>query len=173
VCPQTVGGEHAESFTKHNLTISADCLSLNVFTPHYNCTNEKLPVLVLLHGGEFKHGSSADFGYYGLFDNAVLRGHVVVTLNLHLTALVCRHILHGTVSNQPTSRLLSYQPVQLWLLQAVYNSPYNEAEMQIMRTGTEKLWDENGPQFFTVDRENFWNEFWTLSREYNSPVSLL
>lgn len=117
VCPQGVGGEHWESHSRYNLSISDDCLRLDILTPHNYCTM-KLPVLVLLHGGDFKHGSGADFGLYGLFNNVVLRGHVVVTLNYRINSFGAWYSLTGTSSNPPSSRLLSSRTVQLWLLQA-------------------------------------------------------
>lgn len=63
---------------------SEDCLYLNIWTPARD-GNEKLPVMVWIHGGGFQGGSGGDAQY----DGAALarKGAVVVTLNYRLGAL--------------------------------------------------------------------------------------
>lgn len=63
---------------------SEDCLYLNVYAP--NSTDEKLPVMVFIHGGGFSTGSSMTYEYYGVPLVAV--GNIVlVTINYRLGAL--------------------------------------------------------------------------------------
>lgn len=66
------------------LTMSEDCLYLNVWTPDPT-VNARLPVLVWIHGG----GNRTGHGDQELFDGARLaaRGIVVVTVNMRLGVL--------------------------------------------------------------------------------------
>jgi len=66
------------------LPTSEDCLSLNLWTPAKQ-VNERLPVMVWIHGGGFTIGS----GGWPEYDGEALarRGVVVVTLNYRLGAL--------------------------------------------------------------------------------------
>ncbi|MFA4849839.1 MAG: carboxylesterase family protein, partial [Methanoregula sp.] len=79
VCPQPKSGEFDVM-----PVMSEDCLSLNVWSPAKN-QNEKLPVMVFIHGGAWKTGA----GSQALFDGSSLanKGVVVVTLNYRLGAL--------------------------------------------------------------------------------------
>lgn len=43
-------------------------------------------MVVLLHDGNFRHGSGADFGFLGPIHSLVARGHVVVTLNYRINS---------------------------------------------------------------------------------------
>ncbi len=63
---------------------SEDCLYLNVWTPAKD-PDEKLPVMVWIHGGGFNFGSAAQSEYYG--KNLAGKGVVVVTLNYRLGPL--------------------------------------------------------------------------------------
>jgi len=69
-----------------------NCLTLNVFSPRDGYELDKdfrpkpLPVVVLLHGGDFHHGSGADFGFFGPIHSLVSQGHVVVTLNYRINS---------------------------------------------------------------------------------------
>merc|ERR1711860_239025 len=62
-----------------------DCLFLNVFTPE-NRSNETLPVLFFIHGGDFLYGWGDSFGYNG---SVLVRRNniVVVSINYRLGAL--------------------------------------------------------------------------------------
>ncbi|MDR3216419.1 MAG: carboxylesterase family protein [Clostridiaceae bacterium] len=61
---------------------SEDCLYLNVFSKD---PNDKMPVLVFIHGGAFAGGSSSQYIYHG--HNFAEIGIVTVTLNYRLGAL--------------------------------------------------------------------------------------
>ncbi|OWO98936.1 lipase (secreted protein) [Marssonina coronariae] len=50
-------------YSDPNFTLSEDCLTVNVLRPAGTSENEKLPVLVWVHGGGFYAGSSADPQY--------------------------------------------------------------------------------------------------------------
>jgi para-nitrobenzyl esterase len=63
---------------------SEDCLYLNVWTPAKKA-NERLPVMVWIHGGGFNFGSTSLPEYDGL--NLSKRGVVVVTVNYRLGPL--------------------------------------------------------------------------------------
>ena len=79
--PQAIS---AERLAKRGLTMSEDCLSLNVWTPAVD--GARRPVVVFIHGG----GVVAGFGSAPLFDGGCLasRGDlVVVTINFRLGAL--------------------------------------------------------------------------------------
>jgi len=61
-----------------------DCLTLNVWTPAARA-DEKLPVMVWVHGGGFNFGASSQPEYQGA--NLARKGVVVVTLNYRLGPL--------------------------------------------------------------------------------------
>jgi para-nitrobenzyl esterase len=61
-----------------------DCLTLNVWTPAQG-PDDRLPVMVWIHGGAFNFGSSAQPEYDG--KNLARKGVVVVTLNYRLGPL--------------------------------------------------------------------------------------
>lgn len=67
-------------FMAHGET-SEDCLFLNVWTPARS-TNERLPVLVWLHGGGYTEGSASVPAYDG--EALARKGLVVVTINYRL-----------------------------------------------------------------------------------------
>lgn len=69
---------------KDNYKYSEDCLYLNVWTPAESA-DEKLPVMVWIHGGAFNFGSSSLPEYHGR--NLALKGVVVVTVNYRLGPL--------------------------------------------------------------------------------------
>lgn len=76
------------------MTISEDCLSLNVWTPANLDSNSKLPVMVWIHGGGFSIGSGAIHKVFtpgpmpiNHFSNFVGQGVVIVTLNYRLGIL--------------------------------------------------------------------------------------
>jgi para-nitrobenzyl esterase len=77
-CPQAV----EQSFAAP-IRISEDCLNLNIFTPAR--MDERLPVMVWIHGGGLISGTAAD----PLYDGSALArdGIVVVTFNYRLGAL--------------------------------------------------------------------------------------
>ncbi|MGC2332222.1 MAG: carboxylesterase family protein [Candidatus Acidiferrales bacterium] len=61
--------------------ISEDCLYLNIWTPAKSA-DDRLPVMVWIHGGGFDHGTGAAAGYDG--ENLASKGAVVVTINYRL-----------------------------------------------------------------------------------------
>jgi para-nitrobenzyl esterase len=64
--------------------ISEDCLNLNIWTPAKSA-DDRLPVMVWIHGGGFRHGSGGGIGYDG--ENLARKGVVVVTINYRLGIL--------------------------------------------------------------------------------------
>jgi para-nitrobenzyl esterase len=56
-----------------------DCLSLNIWTPALS-TDDRLPVMVWIHGGAYKRGSGGQF----VGKHLAAHGNVVVTLNYRL-----------------------------------------------------------------------------------------
>ena len=73
-CPQLDG---------ENVVGNEDCLQLSIFTP--DTGEEKLAVMVFVHGGTFLHGASSS-PHYGP-DLLISRGVVLVTVNYRLGAL--------------------------------------------------------------------------------------
>jgi len=78
------GASSSASPKKRNAGYSEDCLYLNVWTPAKG-PDEKLPVMVWIHGGGFNFGSASQPEYYGR--NLAAKGVVVVTLNYRLGPL--------------------------------------------------------------------------------------
>jgi para-nitrobenzyl esterase len=64
--------------------MSEDCLNLNVWTPAKS-PDEKLPVMVFIHGGVFLRGANANPLYNG--SSLARKGVVVVNLNYRLASL--------------------------------------------------------------------------------------
>jgi len=82
-CMQNIAEERKPwtyEFMAHGET-SEDCLFLNVWTPAKS-PNERLPVLVWLHGGGYTEGSASVPAYDG--ENLARKGIVVVTINYRL-----------------------------------------------------------------------------------------
>jgi para-nitrobenzyl esterase len=65
-------------------TVSEDCLYLNIWTPA-KAADERLPVLVWIHGGGYTNGSASMPLYWG--DKLAQRGVVVVTIAYRLGPL--------------------------------------------------------------------------------------
>ena len=61
--------------------LSEDCLYLNIWTPAKSA-DDRLPVMVWIHGGGFDRGTGAAIGYDG--ENLAAKGAVVVTINYRL-----------------------------------------------------------------------------------------
>ncbi len=81
-CAQAAFGPNADSIAK---TSSEDCLYLNVWAPSKNNTNEKLPVMVWIHGGAFMFGSGAQQDFSG--EKFAKQGVILVTINYRLGRL--------------------------------------------------------------------------------------
>jgi para-nitrobenzyl esterase len=64
--------------------MSEDCLYLNIWTPAMS-SDDRLPVMVWIHGGGFGRGTGAASGYDG--ENLARKGVVVVTINYRLGIL--------------------------------------------------------------------------------------
>jgi carboxylesterase type B len=94
---------------------SEDCLSLNVWTPDLRPQPQGLPVLVYVHGGAFKLGSSAARIYDGA-NLAARHGMVVVSFNYRLGAL---GFLAGVSGLQGNYGLLDQQLALQWVRQNV------------------------------------------------------
>src|ERR1700722_12181991 len=71
------------------VSLTEDCLYLNVFTTHANPTAgaKKLPVLVWIHGGGLFDGESNDYDASALIKNGPAGPTVVVTINYRLGLL--------------------------------------------------------------------------------------
>ncbi|KAH7721587.1 Protein K07C11.4 [Aphelenchoides avenae] len=69
-----------------SMTVSEDCLTLNVFRPHAPHADGH-PVLVFIHGGGYSFGSAEQYGYANLTENFVSQGVIVVTIQYRLYAL--------------------------------------------------------------------------------------
>ena len=100
IAPQDLSPQR---LAKRGLTMSEDCLTLNIWTPAAD--DARRPVLVFLHGG----GQTQGHGSAALFDGTRLavRGDVVVvTVNFRLGALGCLYApeLHGDGSTNLTLR---------------------------------------------------------------------
>jgi para-nitrobenzyl esterase len=61
--------------------IGEDCLYLNIWTPAKSA-DDRLPVMVWIHGGGFDRGTGAASGYDG--ENLASKGAVIVTVNYRL-----------------------------------------------------------------------------------------
>jgi carboxylesterase type B len=64
-----------------NLTLSEDCLNLNVYAPSHATPESNLPVMVYIYGGGFTVGSSAIPLYDGKFIIDAGGDVIVVTIN--------------------------------------------------------------------------------------------
>jgi para-nitrobenzyl esterase len=64
--------------------MSEDCLNLNIWTPAKSA-DDRLPVMVWIHGGGFDRGTGGAIGYDG--ENLAGHGVVVVTINYRLGIL--------------------------------------------------------------------------------------
>jgi para-nitrobenzyl esterase len=83
ICPQVPGMLEAMlGFDDSNM--SEDCLNLNVFTHNAPTGDEKLPVLVWIHGGAYTNGAGSIPWYHG--SALAARGAVVVAINYRLGA---------------------------------------------------------------------------------------
>ncbi|MFM7899745.1 MAG: carboxylesterase family protein, partial [Actinomycetota bacterium] len=75
-CPQ-VPGLLEQAMGTGDVPMTEECLTLNVFAPAD--MNDKLPVLVWIHGGAFTNGTAHASWYDG--SNLAARGCVVVAIN--------------------------------------------------------------------------------------------
>jgi para-nitrobenzyl esterase len=74
---------HTEEFMIQD-SISEDCLFLNLWTPA-KTAEDKVPVLVFMHGGGFTEGSGSVLVYDG--EELAKKGIIVITVNYRLGAL--------------------------------------------------------------------------------------
>ena len=96
--------------------MSEDCLYLNVWTPAKSA-DEKLPVMVFIHGGAFAEGTGSD----PLYNGSALagKGVVVVTLNYRMGAL--GFLAHPQLDNESANNtsgnygLLDQQAALRWV----------------------------------------------------------
>ena len=85
--PATSFGDYCvqpQEYPEQRGAMSEDCLNLNVWTAAKHA-NEKLPVIVWIHGGGFAYGSGSHPSYDG--QSLASRGAVVVTINYRLGLL--------------------------------------------------------------------------------------
>ena len=75
---------YGQEFPTHLDPKSEDCLFLNVWTPAH-AENERLPVLLWIHGGAFNWGASSDPVFDGV--NYARHGVILVTINYRLGIL--------------------------------------------------------------------------------------
>lgn len=69
------------------VSVTEDCLYLNVFTPGGSARSRKLPVLVWLHGGGLVDGESNDYNASALVKGGPAGPTIVVTINYRLGLL--------------------------------------------------------------------------------------
>ncbi|KAJ0166539.1 Lipase 1 [Colletotrichum tanaceti] len=86
VCIQEPGNSNLVSFIKTELEYGEDCLNLNVYRPSGAGPEDKLPVLIWIHGGLYRNGAGI------IFDGASFVASspeplIVVTFNYRLAAL--------------------------------------------------------------------------------------
>ena len=92
-CPQVVPADRSAESQPGNM--SEDCLYLNVWTPARN-PDEKLPVMVFIHGGSFLQGAGSIPLYNGT--NLAKKGVVLVNLNYRLGPL--GFLAHPALANE-------------------------------------------------------------------------
>ncbi|EQB54490.1 hypothetical protein CGLO_05674 [Colletotrichum gloeosporioides Cg-14] len=85
VCIQEPGNSNLVTYIKSELEYGEDCLNLNVYRPAGVSIEEKLPVLIWIHGGLFRNGAGI------IFDGASFVASspepvMVVTFNYRLAA---------------------------------------------------------------------------------------
>ncbi len=73
-------GWHPNFKSNPHEEMSEDCLYLNIWRPNTNETN--LPVLVYIHGGSLKNGSSSFYSYNG--ENIAEKGVIMITIAYRL-----------------------------------------------------------------------------------------
>ena len=74
---------HPDYNMEPNQNMSEDCLYLNIWKPHTNETN--LPILIYIHGGSLKSGSSAFSDYNG--ESMAKKGVIMITIAYRLGVL--------------------------------------------------------------------------------------
>ena len=83
-CMQTPPPQGPEAIL-HQQPMSEDCLTLNIWKPKRRFEEDRLPVMVWIHGGAFRMGASSLKLYDGA--NVAKKGVIVVTLNYRLGPL--------------------------------------------------------------------------------------
>ncbi len=79
-----LGSIAVQDTASEGVTMSEDCLTLNIWTPDAD-KEEKLPVYVWIHGGGFAQGYGGEADYEGT--NFAKEGIVTVSINYRLNAL--------------------------------------------------------------------------------------
>lgn len=72
VCPQKLNNQIGE-----NYKMQLDCLHMNIFVPYKYSNDEKLPVVLYIHGGAFQQGYGNELSH----NNLVTRGIIMVNIN--------------------------------------------------------------------------------------------
>ncbi|WP_090806745.1 carboxylesterase family protein [Paenibacillus sp. 276b] len=90
---------------QHNEKISEDSLYLNVWLGATS-DQEKLPVLVYIHGGTFKNGSGSMDLYKG--ENMAKKGVVFVTINYRLAIFCFTYWVNFAKSGDPNDDILPF-----------------------------------------------------------------
>lgn len=83
-CMQTPPPQGPEAIL-HQQPMSEDCLTLNIWKPKRRFEEDRLPVMVWIHGGAFRMGASSLKLYDGA--NVAKKGVIVITLNYRLGPL--------------------------------------------------------------------------------------
>ncbi|KAK7438814.1 hypothetical protein CaCOL14_008368 [Colletotrichum acutatum] len=86
VCIQEPGNSNLITYITTGLKYGEDCLNLNVYKPTGVGADEKLPVLVWIHGGLFRNGAGITFDGASLVASSP-EPLIVVTFNYRLAAL--------------------------------------------------------------------------------------
>lgn len=73
-----------EFYSGDTVPMSEDCLYLNIWTPA-DTGNEKLPVLMWIHGGAYMHGYGSEDEFDG--ENFAAKGVIMVSINYRVGAL--------------------------------------------------------------------------------------
>ncbi|SJL82594.1 carboxylesterase/lipase family protein [Vibrio palustris] len=108
-CWQTPPKQGPESALRHQ-TMSEDCLTLNIWKPKRVFEEQSLPVMVWIHGGGFRLGSSSMPLYNGA--NLAQKGVIVVSMNYRLGAF-------GVFPQRKLSQAQPNQPMNFGIMDQI------------------------------------------------------